>query len=184
MSADDGTLEYLDTASFVADQYDNCRAKHRHATEVSARVSGKARMDQGSEPLFIYRCAYCSGWHLTKKERAPYWSAATPMAEVDDYADLLGDPHFWDRLVGMPYIEAEPLLRVARRTFTTKSQHEPGDFRLTALVRRLKEELHQLNEQDSKTRWHSAIRNVFGEEGIALVSAEMRRLVALSEAIH
>lgn len=42
-----------------------CAKKRRYVTYDQALAVARHREREGGEPLFIYRCEYCGGWHLT-----------------------------------------------------------------------------------------------------------------------
>ena len=42
-----------------------CAKKRRYVTYEQARAVVRHREREGGEPLFIYRCEYCGGWHIT-----------------------------------------------------------------------------------------------------------------------
>lgn len=42
-----------------------CAKKRRYVTYEQARAVVRHREEAGGEPLFIYRCEHCGGWHIT-----------------------------------------------------------------------------------------------------------------------
>lgn len=42
-----------------------CAKKRRYVTYEQARAVVRHREREAGEPLFIYRCEYCGGWHIT-----------------------------------------------------------------------------------------------------------------------
>lgn len=44
-----------------------CESKARYATRAEAQATIAACERHGSPALYIYRCPYCGGWHLTHK---------------------------------------------------------------------------------------------------------------------
>lgn len=53
---------------------EGCQKKKRYSDEFAARASGVCRMTAEGVRLYIYQCNYCRGWHLTRKEHAPYYA--------------------------------------------------------------------------------------------------------------
>lgn len=53
------------------DRARRCTGKHRWCDEVSARAGAIFAIEQYKkvEKLWVYRCPYCKGWHLTSKEQ-------------------------------------------------------------------------------------------------------------------
>lgn len=45
----------------------SCEGKRRLADEASARAIGMADAERNGVKLYIYRCRFCSGWHLTRR---------------------------------------------------------------------------------------------------------------------
>ena len=43
----------------------SCAKKRRYVTYDQARAVVRHREREGGEPLFIYRCEHCGGWHIT-----------------------------------------------------------------------------------------------------------------------
>ncbi|HEX5128241.1 MAG TPA: hypothetical protein VFV90_00775, partial [Usitatibacter sp.] len=50
-----------------------CRAKQYFADEVLARAVAHERLQNGSDvrKLWVYRCKYCPGWHITSSNAGP-----------------------------------------------------------------------------------------------------------------
>lgn len=47
--------------------FSQCKAKTRYADEFRAKEVARLRMRNGSEPLRVYYCVFCDGYHLTHK---------------------------------------------------------------------------------------------------------------------
>jgi hypothetical protein len=45
-----------------------CQKKHRHPDELTARAAAMDAIQRhrNTETLFVYQCAHCRGWHLTR----------------------------------------------------------------------------------------------------------------------
>lgn len=50
----------------------NCINKRRYACEMAARVAAQEALiaHQNQYALSVYKCGFCSGWHLTKQKSA------------------------------------------------------------------------------------------------------------------
>lgn len=44
----------------------SCEGKRRIPDENSARAIGMAAAEQNNIKLYVYRCRFCRGWHLTR----------------------------------------------------------------------------------------------------------------------
>lgn len=44
-----------------------CESKRRYATRADAKASVAVCEKRGAPALYIYRCPYCGGWHLTHR---------------------------------------------------------------------------------------------------------------------
>lgn len=45
-----------------------CARKRRYATSVEAKkAAGRASKRHDAPKIYVYRCAYCGGWHLTHR---------------------------------------------------------------------------------------------------------------------
>ena len=44
-----------------------CESKQRYDTRADAKAAIAACERHGSPALYLYRCPYCGGWHLTHK---------------------------------------------------------------------------------------------------------------------
>jgi hypothetical protein len=44
-----------------------CYGKKWHLTERFAMLAAQASADLWNEPVFVYPCDFCKGWHLTTK---------------------------------------------------------------------------------------------------------------------
>jgi hypothetical protein len=153
-----------------------CGHKNRYETERLARAIGREFAAERDVSLYIYRCAFCTGWHLTKKERVAYWNVNADVADSDEYTDITGDPLFWHRLFEMPHKEAEAALRKLHRDVVLMSRSATGEegYRLSSLLSRLKDEIHLISQVANNGRWTDSIRRVFGQEGLDKVLLDMR----------
>ena len=60
----------------------SCAKKRRYVTYEQARAVVRHREEAGGEPLFIYRCEHCGGWHITHQaDQRRYGRAAGHEAE-------------------------------------------------------------------------------------------------------
>lgn len=160
-----------------------CLTKVSYESELEAREVGAYCMTQRPDDLYVYPCAYCQGWHLTRKARAAYWHVATPTANLDDYADLLADEHFWKRLVDMPHLQAEAILRRKKQWVheAYEDSWHPERQRIQLLIGRLKDEIHLVSRDANKDQWKTAIKNVVGAEALEAVLVEIARIRAESD---
>ena len=44
-----------------------CESKQRYATRADAKATIATCERHGSPALYLYKCPYCGGWHLTHK---------------------------------------------------------------------------------------------------------------------
>ena len=44
-----------------------CESKSRYASRAEAKAAIDACQRHGAPALYVYRCPYCNGWHLTHK---------------------------------------------------------------------------------------------------------------------
>jgi hypothetical protein len=62
----------------------NCRAKRRYPDELTARANGMRVLEELGVAfranLYVYRCAECHGWHLTRR----YQGKDSPKVTPDD----------------------------------------------------------------------------------------------------
>lgn len=121
-----------------------CEEQARYPDEFTCRKAGREKAVSVGKNLWVYPCSYCFGWHITEKERAEYWHVNTPKSEFDDYADLLEDKYFWNRLVDMPKSESEAILRRTLYKCMKSKNSSTGhtQVRYRHLCKRLKSELH------------------------------------------
>lgn len=42
----------------------SCESKRRYATSSEAEATAQHRREESGEPLDIYPCRFCSGWHI------------------------------------------------------------------------------------------------------------------------
>lgn len=47
----------------------SCEGKRRLPDEITARAVGQHMGERSGDKLFVYRCRFCRGWHLTKNAR-------------------------------------------------------------------------------------------------------------------
>lgn len=155
----------------VLSRYQEAVAKYEHSKtlhvpcntveffpdELSARDAGFTIVEEQNRDVWVYPCGQCQGWHLTEKKRAHHWHAETSYEDLDDYADLLQTTHFWNRLVDMPVLEAEALLR--ETNYRISQIHQLGahgeQMRISNLLARLKSELKHLENRGN------VLKNVF-----------------------
>lgn len=152
--------------------------KNRYDTEAMARTMGQEYAQRAGVELFVYRDAACLGWYLTSTPRADYWNVNHKFRQSDDFADITEDPFFWDRLFGMSDSEADMLLRSLRRQCVDHIEHferidERMAIRMRALIRRVNDEIHFFSQRSGSKAWTAAIRQVFGDEGLAKVRIAM-----------
>lgn len=44
----------------------SCEGKRRFADEMDVRAVGMADAERSGDRLYVYRCRFCMGWHLSK----------------------------------------------------------------------------------------------------------------------
>lgn len=47
----------------------SCEGKRRYADELDARAVGMNSAESSGDKLYVYRCRFCRGWHLSKNAR-------------------------------------------------------------------------------------------------------------------
>lgn len=156
----------------------NCDTKNRYETEILARSCGTEFSLDRSVPLFVYRCVFCNGWHLTKKTLSDYWNVDYQFSENDVYTMPFKDPLFWHRLVQMPFVEAERLLRVMHHKtvellggLSTVDNQDAQRF-----ISRIKAEIHYISRRNEGSVFREAIVKFYGEDGWDRVYLEVDRL--------
>jgi hypothetical protein len=157
---------------YIEEQLAKCRAKEQYASELDARTFGREHSSKRNVELYVYKCPYCTTWHLTSKARAEYWNVNAEFVELDDYEDILGDKLFWHRLQDMPLVEAldivKKTLRKVKQTLSAvgpKLQNDPDVRRWIQLKNRLEEEQVFMRFLCDNNVWRRAVKMLYGEEG-------------------
>lgn len=151
----------------------SCLQKRRFEAEADARRVGRIRVQEIGFPLFVYRCAVCGGYHLTKRTLSEYWSVNYDLSVLDEYDQPIADPLFWDRLVDMEMHEAEYHLR--RLQDYTKTHLDLQDENVIRFRRRAKIELVWLTQQTDGKHVRKAIKQLFGDDGYDKVIALLQQ---------
>ena len=158
----------------------DCSTVHRYPDEVACRQAGQSQSAADGQVRWVYPCGYCGGWHLTTRARDSYWEVSTPLDELDDYADLLADKHFWLRLVDMNRDDAETMLRRTTYRVLQQHQHATGgtQLRCARLLARLRSETHLVHSSSSDHPPKAMIGSLFGDDAVELVWATVNALRA------
>lgn len=53
----------------IQDVVSSCTKKNRYETRLKAKRVATARMIETGQKLYVYRCRYCGGWHISKRRR-------------------------------------------------------------------------------------------------------------------
>ena len=62
-----GRMQFYTREAKGWEVFSQCKGKRRYADEFRAREVARLRMRSGSEPLRVYHCEFCDGYHLTHK---------------------------------------------------------------------------------------------------------------------
>lgn len=46
----------------------SCEKKRRYPDQITASAVGMGQQEQTGRTLWVYRCRFCKGWHLTKRD--------------------------------------------------------------------------------------------------------------------
>lgn len=60
----------------------SCIQKVRYQDPITARAAGQYYGDFFKRQMYMYRCKFCGGWHLTKKRFSNRWNMADAMDEL------------------------------------------------------------------------------------------------------
>ena len=87
-----------ETVGALGRRQDECVRKHRYPTHAEAEHAAKYLRQKTGDPVHIYKCACCAGWHVGKtgrnelrsfKPRAPKPPGPTVASELAFWEDEL-----------------------------------------------------------------------------------------------
>lgn len=91
-------------------------------------------------------------------------------------ASEIGSPDWWLVVQTSPMYEGERLLKDYKSTLLTKKAGTPEYLQAGATVAKINAEFHRIAQIQNRAKFTTAVKNVYGQEGVDAVKEELARL--------
>ena len=162
-----------------------CDSKNSYVDDVVARRVGRRASTRADVPLWVYRCQFCSAWHLTKQDNGPENNVFSEQSHYDSIIAIPGSGTYWERLNDLSHEDASEVLQALLAGLKAERKELPldQDTIISDMITDVGIRLHRTNRIVKRKQFYGAVKTILGQESLDQLKAEIARVLD-AETIH